>query len=165
MSEGRPHIPGVGGLIALAALAGGVALLVSGHLSGSLPAVLIPLALTFFMVGFNTVGLRSLERDIPKLIQEMNGILGSTLSPALLLFRLPTATAHNTSACRHGLRTFPRISRARRVGTICTASDLPPAPRLITSARRRCANRGMRGHLTRYSLTSCSRTMSACPQC
>jgi hypothetical protein len=78
-------IAGVGGLIALAALAGGVALLVSGHLSGSLPAVLIPLALTFFVVGFNTVGLRSLERDIPKLIQEMNGILGSTatfLSPA-----------------------------------------------------------------------------------
>jgi hypothetical protein len=73
-----PMIAGVGGLLALGALAGGVALLVSGHLSGLLPAVLIPLALTAFIVSFNTVGLRSLERDIPKLIQEMNEILGST---------------------------------------------------------------------------------------
>jgi hypothetical protein len=41
-----PVIAGVGGLIALGALAGGVALLAEGQLGGLLPAMLIPLALT-----------------------------------------------------------------------------------------------------------------------
>jgi hypothetical protein len=69
-------IAGVWGLLVVAAVAGGVALLAHGHLSGLLPAVLVPLAMTAFIAGFNVVGLRSLERDIPKLIQEMNAILG-----------------------------------------------------------------------------------------
>jgi hypothetical protein len=90
----------------------GVALLASGHISGSLPAVLIPFALTAFIVGSNVAGLRSLDRDIPKLIQEMNGILGSAVT-----FPQPGCC----SGCRrHGgitlapavkfLRTFPRVS-------------------------------------------------------
>jgi hypothetical protein len=73
-----PVIAGGGGLIALSALAGGVALLAAGHLSGLLPAVLIPLALITLLVSVNVVGMRSLEREIPKLIQEVNGILDST---------------------------------------------------------------------------------------
>jgi hypothetical protein len=31
-----------------------------------------------FFMGFNVAGLRSLKRDIPKLVKEMNGILDST---------------------------------------------------------------------------------------
>jgi len=73
-----PVIAGVWGLIALGALAGGVALLAAGHLGGLLPAVLIPLALITLLVCLNVVGMRSLEREIPKLIQEVNGILDST---------------------------------------------------------------------------------------
>ncbi len=73
-----PVIAGVAGLIALGGLAGGVAMLTSGHLGGSLPVVLIPLALIAAIAGINVVGLRSLVRQIPKLIQEMNEILGST---------------------------------------------------------------------------------------
>jgi hypothetical protein len=77
-----PLIAGVGGLIAVAAVLGGIALLVHGHLSGLLPAVLIPLGMTAFFAGFNVVGLRSLERDIPKLVEEMNSILDSTATLA-----------------------------------------------------------------------------------
>jgi hypothetical protein len=65
-------------LTALGALAGGAALLAAGHLRGLLPAVLIPLALSILLVSLNVVGMRSLEREIPKLIQEVNGILDST---------------------------------------------------------------------------------------
>ena len=72
-----PMIAGVWGLIALGTLAAGVALLVSGHISGLLPALVIPLAGTAVIVGFNAAGLRSMERDIPRLIEEMHGILGS----------------------------------------------------------------------------------------
>jgi hypothetical protein len=73
-----PVIAGCGGLIALSALAGGVALLAAGHLGGLLPGVLIPLALITLLVSVNVVGMRSLEREIPRLIQEVNGVLGST---------------------------------------------------------------------------------------
>ena len=71
----------VGVLIALGGLAGGVALLVSGHIRGSLPDVLIPLFLGVFMVGLNLAGLRSLERNLPRLIEEINAILGSGSAP------------------------------------------------------------------------------------
>lgn len=65
------------GLIVLAAIAGGISLLARGDLSG-LVFVLGPLALAAFGTGLNAVGLRSLERDLPKLIQEINGLLDST---------------------------------------------------------------------------------------
>jgi hypothetical protein len=73
-----PVITGVGALIALGELAGGVSLLAAGHLGGLLPAVLIPLALITLLVSLNVVGLRSLDRETPKFIQEVNGILDST---------------------------------------------------------------------------------------
>lgn len=73
---------GVGGLIAVSAVWGGIALLVHGHLSGLLPAVLVPLGMTAALTGFNFVGIRSLELDIPKLVEEMNGILDSTATLA-----------------------------------------------------------------------------------
>lgn len=82
-----PVIAGIGSLLAVAAVAGGIALLVHGHLSGLLPAMLIPLAITTFIVGFNVAGLRLLERDIPQLIQELNGLLGSTAT-----FTVPAAS-------------------------------------------------------------------------
>lgn len=72
-----PVIAGSFGLLALAGAAGGIALLIRGDLRG-LPFVLGLLAITTFMVGLNVAGLRSLERDIPDLIQEMNGVLDST---------------------------------------------------------------------------------------
>lgn len=73
-----PVMAGFFGLAALAGPAGGIALLIHGELRG-LPLVLVPLALATLMVGINVAGLRSLERNIPRLIQEMNGVLGSAL--------------------------------------------------------------------------------------
>ncbi len=73
-----PVIAAVAGLIALGGLAAGIAQLASGHLGGSLPVMLIPLALIAGIAGISAVGLRSLVRQIPKLIQEMKEILGST---------------------------------------------------------------------------------------
>jgi hypothetical protein len=70
-------IAGVCALIAIAAVGGGIALLVHGHLSG-LPTVLMAFGMAAFLAGFNVAGARSLERDIPKLVEEMNGILDST---------------------------------------------------------------------------------------
>jgi hypothetical protein len=72
-----PVLAAGGGLVPLSGLVAGVAQLVSGRLIGALPFVLIPLALGAGTLGFNVAGLRSLEREIPKLIQDMNGILGS----------------------------------------------------------------------------------------
>ena len=72
-----PVITGVGGLLATGAVATGATLLGRGHLSG-MRAVLIALAVTAFTAGLAVVGLRSLERKIPKLVEEMNAILGST---------------------------------------------------------------------------------------
>lgn len=68
---------GVWGLVAVAGFTAGVVLLVRGHLSG-LAAVLIPLGVVAAFAALNTAGLRSLERGMPKLVEELNGILGST---------------------------------------------------------------------------------------
>lgn len=72
-----PVIAGVGGLIAVSLLASGIVTLVRGHLTG-LPFVLGPLGLATFVTGLDIAGLRSLERGIPKLLQELNGVLDST---------------------------------------------------------------------------------------
>lgn len=68
---------GVWGLAAVGGFTGGVVLLVRGHLSG-LAALLIPLGVIAAFAAFNTAGLRSLERGTPKLVEELNRILGST---------------------------------------------------------------------------------------
>lgn len=73
-----PVIAAVASLIALGAVAGGIALMVSGHISRSLPAVVIPLALIALLVAFNVAGLRALEQSIPKLVHEMNATLGAS---------------------------------------------------------------------------------------
>jgi hypothetical protein len=39
--------------------------------------MLIPLVIAAFFAGVSVAGLRSMERDIPKLIGEVNGILDS----------------------------------------------------------------------------------------
>lgn len=70
-------IAGVGGLIGIAMVVGGIAVLAHGHLSG-LPLALWPFAMAAFIAGVNFAGLRSLERDIPKLIREINAVLDST---------------------------------------------------------------------------------------
>lgn len=72
-----PVITGSFGLLAMALAAGGIVLLVHGDLSG-LPFVLVPLAMTAFLAVLDVAGRRSLERNIPKLIQEMNRVLDST---------------------------------------------------------------------------------------
>ena len=69
-------IAGVGALMAVIAVSAGTALLADGHLSG-VPPMLILLVLAAFFVGLSVAGLRSLERDIPKLTDEVNGILDS----------------------------------------------------------------------------------------
>jgi hypothetical protein len=70
-------IAGVGGLICLVMVATGIVVLAHGHLSG-LPLALWPFAMAAFIAGINFAGLRSLERDIPKLIREVNAVLDST---------------------------------------------------------------------------------------
>ncbi len=72
-----PVLAGFFGLLAMAGVVGGIVQLVRGELRG-LPFALVPLAMITLMAGLNVAGLRSLERDIPKLIQEMNGVLDST---------------------------------------------------------------------------------------
>ena len=74
-----PVTTAVGCLIALTGLAAGIAILVSGHLGESVPAVLIPLALILLMIGINVTGRRSLEQKVPRLLQEVNSILDSTV--------------------------------------------------------------------------------------
>ena len=61
----------------MAMVVSGIAVLAHGHLSG-LPLALWPFAMAAFISGTNFAGLRSLERDIPKLIREINAVLDST---------------------------------------------------------------------------------------
>lgn len=70
-------IAGGGGLICVAMVVAGIALLVRGQLSG-LSLLLWPLGMAAFITVFTVASLRSLGRDIPKLIQEINGVLDST---------------------------------------------------------------------------------------
>lgn len=67
----------VGGLVCMAVVVSGIAVLVHGHLSG-LPLALGPFAIAAFAAGINFEGLRSLERDIPKLMWQINAVLDST---------------------------------------------------------------------------------------
>lgn len=64
---------GLASLISLSMLA---AVVVSGQLSGA-PFILISLAMVAVSVGFDIAGPRSLEREIPKLIGEVNELLDS----------------------------------------------------------------------------------------
>jgi hypothetical protein len=68
------------GLFVLCLLAGGVALLVSGRISGLLPALLGPVGLVAVVKGYGAAGALSLRHDIPTLIGEVNAILGSTVT-------------------------------------------------------------------------------------
>ena len=78
-------------LITLIAFAVGIGLLAAGHLSKALPALIIPLAMLAFFAGFNVIGLRSLQQAIPKLIDEVNAVIDSTLIvPGQPPNRLPT---------------------------------------------------------------------------
>jgi len=65
-------------LMAVAACSGGIALVVQGHPGAVALAVLAPIGLAALFAGFSVAGLRSLERDIPKLIGEINGLLDSS---------------------------------------------------------------------------------------
>ncbi len=77
-----PVFASVAGLIAVAVLAEGVHLLVSGHLSGLVPAVLAPLALAALIAGLRAASLRLPERQVGELLREMavGGASGSMLS-------------------------------------------------------------------------------------
>jgi hypothetical protein len=79
-------IAGAGGLICMAMVVSGIALLASGHLSG-LRFVLLPFGIAAFIAGINFAGLRSLERDVPRLVQEINAVLDSASAD----FASPTA--------------------------------------------------------------------------
>lgn len=70
-------VAGIGGLIVAGAVAGGTVLLVHGQPSGLLAVLAAPVMIAGFG-GLIAVGLRSLERGIPKLIEEINGTLDST---------------------------------------------------------------------------------------
>jgi hypothetical protein len=72
-----PVFGGIACLISLGILIAGVFQLASGRMSGLLPALLFWVPATA-MAGFNALGLRSLERDIPELLEKVNGILDST---------------------------------------------------------------------------------------
>lgn len=69
-------VAGVGGLICMAMVVSGIIVLAHGHLSG-LPLALWPFVMAAFIAGMNFLGLRSLGRDIPKLIREINAVLDS----------------------------------------------------------------------------------------
>ena len=70
-------LDGIFGLAAVALVPVGTALLVQGNLRG-LVLMLVPLSMAVLAAGITISGLRSLERGIPKLIQEVNGVLNST---------------------------------------------------------------------------------------
>lgn len=72
-----PVLTGAACLGSLSMLVAGVVQLILGHLIGLAPALAFPLPVAA-MAGFNVVGHRSLERDIPELLQEVNEVLGST---------------------------------------------------------------------------------------
>jgi hypothetical protein len=81
-------IYGATGLIALGAIAGGIGILANGDIAGVL-ALLLPFALFAFPAGLSAAGLRLLEADIPRLIEEVNEILGSVAT-----FPGPADAAH-----------------------------------------------------------------------
>jgi hypothetical protein len=78
----RRVFAGVCGLIAVASLAGGIHLLVSGHLAGLGPAVLVPLLMAA-LAGSHEVACRRLPaRQSGVLIADISEILGSPVTDA-----------------------------------------------------------------------------------
>jgi hypothetical protein len=67
-------------VIAVAAEAGGIGMLATGQIMGLLPVVLSPLAWTALVTGVAFIGWRSLHHDSPKLVNELCGILGASVS-------------------------------------------------------------------------------------
>ena len=60
----------------------GIGMVVTGHVIGLLLAAVCPLAWAAPVVGIAFLGIRALDRDIPKLIRELCSILGaSVISP------------------------------------------------------------------------------------
>jgi hypothetical protein len=86
-----PVFAGVAGLIAVAAVAGGIRLLVLGQLSGLVPAVLVPLALAAVIAAFRASSLRLLQRHAGELLREVGEILGPGVASA-------GPAAHDSSA-------------------------------------------------------------------
>jgi hypothetical protein len=71
-------ISAVAALILLGFVAGGVSRLVAGHIDGLVLALLIPAVAIALAWGLEAAGVRSLRQDIPRLLGEVNEILGST---------------------------------------------------------------------------------------
>jgi hypothetical protein len=77
-----PVLAGVAGLIAVTAVAGGIRLLALGHLSGLVPAVLVPLALAAVIAAFRASNLRLPQRHAGELLREVAEILGPAAASA-----------------------------------------------------------------------------------
>jgi CHASE2 domain-containing sensor protein len=75
-------LAGVAGLIAVGALTGGVRLLVSGHLSGLVPAVLAPLAVAAIIAGLRSASLRLPQQPAGELIPGISDVLGLAAASA-----------------------------------------------------------------------------------
>lgn len=75
-----PVFSGAFALFSLILIVAGVASLVLGHLIGVAVIVASPLPLAV-IAGLNSLGRRSLERDISGLLAQVNEVLGSTAVP------------------------------------------------------------------------------------
>jgi hypothetical protein len=71
-----PVFAGVAGLIAVAAVAGGIRLLVLGYLSGLMPAVLVPLAMAAVIAALRASNLQLPQRYAGELLRDVDEILG-----------------------------------------------------------------------------------------
>jgi hypothetical protein len=71
-----PVFAGVAGLIAVAAVAGGIRLLVLGYLSGLVPAVLVPLAMAAVIAALRASSLQLPQRYAGELLRDVDEILG-----------------------------------------------------------------------------------------
>ncbi len=70
-------------LMALTALAAGIALAASGHPLALLPGVLVPLGGSGILAGFTYLGLRSLGREVPGILGAVASVLESTTASPL----------------------------------------------------------------------------------
>ena len=88
-------IGGGTGLVSLVLLVAGVAQLALGHLIGLAPAATFPLPVIAW-AGVNVMNLQAIERDISKLLKQVNEVLDSTAAfPVHSLSRRSAATTHN----------------------------------------------------------------------
>jgi hypothetical protein len=76
-----PVFAGVAGLIAVAAVAGGIRLLILGYLSGLMPTVLVPtvlvpLAMAAVIAALRASNLQLPQRHAGELLRDVDGILG-----------------------------------------------------------------------------------------